>query len=434
VAIGRVNTSDSYNNGLLLRTLFAGWPRENLAQIYSSGDTGDTGFFGRYYKLGERDRRLGRLFYRLKSKELDKKLTDTQNAHAVQTDRVATDSLARRLLVNTGLYELIFSPCVSPQMLAWVQEFRPDVIFAQGYSLTFAMLPIKLRNKIPMKLAFFCSDDWPMYLYAGLMDEPRLLCCLIRPILRKAVARLIAATDIPLAFGHPMAMEYAARYGKHFAVLSHADSPRRFEVAKPVRVHPAGTFTIMAVGNFNRFRWPLLLDADQSCRRLNHQGISVRVAVLVSSIEPEGARRLAGAAYIDILADPGNDRLPCYLKGADLLFLAEGFDKGFVSAIRLSISSKAHLFMFSQRPILVYAGSDTGIAGYATTYRWARVVSQRDTAALTLAIRDLLTDAQAAGELISQANETAHAFHSRCANQKRFFEAMIGAATVDNQS
>ena len=133
------------------------------------------------------------------------------------------------------------------------------------------------------------TDDWPTYLYAGLLGETRVLRWLMGPVVRKSVSRLLDATDAPLAFGHPMAEEYAARYGKTFTVLSHADYPRRFESAQPVRVHPAGTLTIMAVGNFrNRFRWPLLLDANESCRLLNEQGIPARVAVLSSAIDPEG--------------------------------------------------------------------------------------------------------------------------------------------------
>lgn len=363
--------------------IFSAVGREKLAQIYSSGDTGDEGFFGHYYKLGPQDRRLGRLFYRWKTEILDKtaKTAQAQNNSAAHT--ATAGSWARRLLVDTGLYEVIFAPRLSAEMRAWVEAFQPDIIMAQGYSLTFAWLPVLLKEATRAKLAFFCTDDWPTYLYAGLMGEPRLLRWLIGPVVRKSVSRLLDATDVPLAFGHPMAEEYAARYGKTFSVLSHADDPRRFESAQPIRVHPAGTFTIMAVGNFNRFRWPLLLDANESCRLLNEQGITARVAVLSSVIDPEGARQLANAPYIDIFDDPGNDRLPCYLKGADLLLLAEGFDEGFVSAIRLSISSKAHLFMFSQRPIIVYSHPDTGIAKYALVQRWARVVSRRDCQALT---------------------------------------------------
>jgi hypothetical protein len=427
-ALGRINAVDSSNNGLLLRNLFGNWPRENLAQIYSSGDSGDEGFFGHYYKLGLQDRRLGKLFYRLKKETLGEDAQTAQAQINAKAQAASSASWIKRLLVNTGLYEVIFAPRLSAEMRAWVDEFRPDIIFAQGYNLTFAWLPVMLKEATHAKMAFFCTDDWPTYLYAGLMGEPHYLRWLMGPIVRKSVARLLDATDVPLAFGQPMGEEYATRYSKPFKVLSHADDPRRFESAQPVRVHPAGTFTIMAVGNFNRFRWPLLLDANESCRLLNAQGIPARVALLSSAIAPEGASQLAKASFIDIFEDPGNDSLPCYLKGADVLLLAEGFDEGFVSAIRLSISSKAHLFMFSQRPIIVYAHPDTGIARYASARRWARVVPRRDSKMLTETIRDMLTHHDEVSSLIGRANETARTFHTYDANHKQLFSAIIDNA------
>jgi glycosyltransferase involved in cell wall biosynthesis len=421
VALERINASDVLNNGMLLRNLFAGWPRECLAQIYSSGDTGDQGFFGYYYKLGPQDRRLGRLFYRLKPKVLNNttKIAKACEDTAVHANPIA--SWSKRFLVDTGLYEVIFTPHVSTEMLEWVEQFHPDIIFAQGYNLTFAYLPVLLKEATCARMAFFCSDDWPTYLYSGLRGEPRLFRRFIYPLVRKAASRLIAESDVLFAFGIPMADEYEDRYHRTFKVLYHADDPRRFDSAQPIRVHPEGIYTILVAGAFNRFRWPLLLDADECCRLLNDQGIHARVAVLSSAIDPDGASQLANAAFIDIFDDPGNEKLPSYLKGADLLLLIEAFDEGFVSAIRLSISSKAHLFMFSQRPIVVYANSDTGIAKYASKYRWARVISRRGCQYLSEAIREVLTHSDKAKALVVRAAETAKTFHLDEANQDCIF-------------
>src|SRR5664279_3655420 len=113
VALGRINTVDSYNNGLLLRNLFGSWPREYLAQIYSSGDTGDEGFFGDYYQLGPQDRRLGRLFYRLKAEALGEAAKTILARKAAAAHTASAGSWARHLLVDTGLYEIVFAPRLS---------------------------------------------------------------------------------------------------------------------------------------------------------------------------------------------------------------------------------------------------------------------------------------------------------------------------------
>ncbi len=62
ITSGRINKSDTTNNGLLLRSLFNTWPKEKISQIYNSGSNNDEGFGGAYYKLGENDRRFGWLY------------------------------------------------------------------------------------------------------------------------------------------------------------------------------------------------------------------------------------------------------------------------------------------------------------------------------------------------------------------------------------
>jgi hypothetical protein len=184
----------------------------------------------------------------------------------------------------------------------------------------------------------------------------------------------------------------------------------------------------MAVGTFNRFRWPLLLDADEACRKLNDRGISARVAVLSSAIDPEGASRLSKAQFVDILADPGDRSLPSYLTGADLMLLAEGFDEAFVAAIRLSISSKAHLFMYSRHPIIVYAHTDTGIAKYAAAHGWGRVVSERSPNLLAEAIFDLLSRPAEAEALVLRADQTARRYHANDTNQASLLNSLTHGA------
>ncbi|MBN1398750.1 MAG: hypothetical protein JXA06_12030 [Bacteroidetes bacterium] len=427
VTMGRINAADTFNNGLLLRNLFQCWPRENLAEIYSSGDNGDAGFFGRYYKLGPRDRRFGHLFYKVKTSAYEssmQRITVSTPVNSEKQNEFSLKSAAKRLLVDTGLYELIFRPRISKEMNAWIQEFNPDIIFAQGYCLTFTWLPVMLKKRFKTKMTFFTTDDWPSYLYSGQHGEIKFFMPMMRRIVKSATAKLMAAVDVPFAFGQPMSDEYAERYEREFITLSHADNVKRFTDAVPIRSHPAGTFTILAVGGFTKYRWPLMLDVNESCRLLNEEGINVRAAVLCSAIDPEGREELKKAQHIDLFDDPGNDLLPAYLKGADLLLLAESFDEGRVSAIGLSISSKSHLFMFSRKPIIVYAHPSTGVCKYAEKYRWARLVTKRNIEMLRKSIHDLLINTDEVERLVSNADEVAKKFHLNEVNQNHFLESL----------
>ena len=373
-----------------------------------------------YYQLAPCDRVFGSLFYKLKENSTTEvpTITSAVKAFVMPTGiMLQLKGLARCMFVDTGIYELLFRPLLSPEMLCWVNEFQPDIIFAQGYNLTFTWLPLLLKKATDAKLAFLCSDDWPTYLYSGQHGETTLFRWFMRPVVKTATHRLLSEVDVPFAFGHPMAEEYASRYGKKFLTLNHADNPVRFDCAEPQRIYPTDVTTIVAIGTFNRFRWPLLIDANDACKLLNDQGIKARIVVFSSAIDTEGAQALFDAPFIDVMPDPGNDLLPSYLKASDILLLAEGFDEGFVSAIKLSVSSKAHLFMFSKRPIIVYAHPNTGIAKYAQTYGWGRVVSHRNKEELMVAMREMIDDQNKSTQLISKADEVVTQFHSHQANR-----------------
>lgn len=430
IALGRINKCDNYNNGLLLRNLFGNeWPRDRLAQIYSSGDTGDSGFFGKYYKLQATDRRFGQLFYFLKSNSSSNQNIGPNTEKAIEScQRLNLISWSKqqavRLLIDTGLYELIFRPRLSKELLKFVAEFKPDVIFAQGYNLTFCWLPLLLKNLNGTKLAVLTTDDWPKYLYAGMQGEPKYLQFLMRPAVERTAFDFFKSADIPFAFGEPMANEYTNRYRKKFLSINHTDSPKRFENCTKHATYNANEKTIIAIGTFNHFRWPLLLDADAACEVLSRNGCPVRILVLSSSVEEEGRRALENAKFVDILPDPGNDELPGYLKAADALLLIESFDETFVSAIELSVSSKAHLFMFSQKPIIVYAAEKTGIAKYAVSHGWAEFVGVRSSAQLAASIRKVFENKAVADELVKKANSVAHQKHTSEKNQQRFLKAL----------
>lgn len=427
VALGRINARDSYNNGLLLRNLFGErWPRHRLAQIFSSGDTGDHGFFGHYYCIGARDRVLGGLFYRLKP------TARVENGSVARSDSIGHRTTIRgvvkralkSLVIDSGVYELIFRPKLSQEMLAWVKDFQPDVILAQGYNLTFSWLPIMLKEQTGAKLAVLTTDDWPKYLYSGLLGETTLFKWLVRPFVIRAARDLFAQSDIPCAFGHPMAREYMRRYGKNFVTFDHTDDPQRFHNALPISGNSKSTFKIVAIGTFNEYRLPLLFDVDAACEELNRKGLDIRIAVFSSAYKWPSQEEGRTLRHTDFYPDPGHDDLPGYLKGADVLFLAEGFDEGFVSAIELSVSSKSHLFMFSKKPILVYGAEKTGVVQYAKSLGWASVVERRSVEALVVALEEIILYEEKSRLLVENAWAVAEERHTRFANQERFLNAL----------
>ncbi len=429
-ALGRINATDSSNNGLLLRNLFGAWPKENLAQVYSSGDRRDEGHFGHYYRLGPEDRRMGRLFYRLKAEALEEEEQLTQGEQLLQRGLRATiKKRVREALVGTNCYELVFKPSISHTLSEWVKNFSPDIIFAQGYCLTFSWLPIMLKERFGLPLIYYPTDDWPNAEYRSASRKVPLISRLMDRVVDKVSRQLVEMATVRIAFNPYMKEEYLARYGKTFDVLMHGDDPERFLHAVPKKVGREGAVVIVSTGVFNDSRIPLLEDLDQACAILKSRGHDVDAVVFpVNDMSREGDR----FKHIRFLPCPEHKDLPAILKGADILFLPERFD-GTANGVRLSISSKAHLFMFSGTPTVVYSDKFTGIARYAKERGWATLVDEPSKTRLADAMEQLIADRDYRQTLSMNAIRLARENHSTAMNQRRFYELVVRCLKNQNR-
>jgi len=436
VVMGRINTADASNNGLLLRNLFAEWLRENTAQIFSSGENGDQGFFGRYYKLGSQECRLGKLFYRLKMKAQAGEGPDLRAMPSMPKPRPRPfKTLLNSLLVDSGLYEVLFKPRISAELLAWAQAFKPDLIFSQGYSLRFAWLPVMLAQRLSVPIAYYPTDDWPSEAYRANIRFPCLARFMSRVVTRSAGA-LVEQAALRLAFNPYMKQEYSKRYQRDFSVLMHGDDKDRFEAVRPRRLAEPDEHWIVTTGIFNENRKPLLDDLDQACTLLNERGLKVKATVFPVGVLSDRGRDGEPYRHLRFAPCPSHEELPALLRGADILFLPERFDKS-AEGISLSISTKAHLFMFSGKPIVVYSAPSTGIARYAREEGWAALVDHRDPCLLAEAISRLIVDGDHRQSLIANAGSTADRNHGlgyiRSEFRNRLASVCIGQRASEKQ-
>ncbi len=424
IAIGRINLIDTANNGLLLRNLFGNWPKDNMAQIYSSGSNGDIGFFAHYYQLGPKERHLGRMFYTIKINDQNpvKKQSLSPNLLHNKLSIISKfKNLLKRIIIDTGLYEFIFRPRLSTKILSWVKEFQPDIIFAQGYNLTFTWLPVMLKERLDLSLIYYPTDDWPVDLYINKGRFNPLITPLIRRAVSSASKRIVEKASLRIAFNRFMQEEYVKRYKKEFTILMHGDSISRFKSLVPVRHAASNEIWIVSTGAFDEHRYPLLFDLDKACGILKEKEYNLKTTIFpvntIDELLPSGN----SFKHIDFEPCPSHDKLAAILKGADILFLPERFDSS-SEDIRLCVSSKAHLFMFSEKPIIVYSSQKTGIARYATEEGWAIVAEKQDPKVLAKDIEKLILDKVYCNLLIEKANTTSQKNHDLLSIQDTFKE------------
>ena len=417
-----INREDQRNASL--RTWFADWPRDRLGQIYSGGETGTGVFCGHTYKIGETDRRCGGLFQRLKSSVATS--ADRQGAGKPENSEEPI-SIRRRMAgiaERSGIWEAIFRPVLAQRLLEWVNCFGPSVVFCEGYSLSFARLPVMLHRELGLPLCFFTGDDWPDSLYR---DSP--FSAILRPMLANATEELFKACTVRLANGPDMAGEFERRYGLPFSTLMLCDESSRFHRALPNRDLPRESVSIIYSGGLTHQRWESIVDLCEASKNLSTEGIAVTVTAYVPDVPASARVALAPFENLRLRPPPSHAEVPSVLKGADILFLGESFDRAQVDLIRLSISTKAHLYMMSERPILAYGAADAGVLRYAKHEGWAAVVDRRNIDELARVLRVLVCDKRFRAELVGRGREVASKNHEAATVRERLRQTLAQTAS-----
>ena len=422
--VSRAEISDADSSGISRGRWFVAWPKDRIAQIYSSSGSRQEPFCPIRYEFGGKDRQFGKLFAQAKGSSFG-------TAYHQQTVRADSEScyksFFRRIkcilvgsLVSTGLWELIFWPRPSKALIEWCESFQPDVIFTSCTDLSYMELSLSLQQTLGIPLCLQVEDDWLRTLYAKGWTAP-----FLRPLVKRKIRSLLNESSLFLSLGPLMTAEYERRYQKHFQTVYLADNIERFDQCIPKRLGNDSKFIIVYSGSLYLGRWRGLLDLDSA---LSQMAVESEIRVFTGHIPPEAASAFAACPRIQTHPGLKDAEVPSLFKGADMLFLPESFEAKYQDYIRFSISSKAHIYMMSGRPIVVYGPSEAGVVEYARTNGWATVVDQRNIDGLAEAVMSIEGRSPEIDETLRRGRSTAERNHDDDQVRLRFKQLLTDCA------
>ncbi len=417
VHMTRVYQHDGVN--LLIRSLFGEWPRENLAQIFTGRVSGNGDFCGQYFEIGHQERRLGRLFYALKPKAMS---AVVGSSTAQKVGKPASWQKWKANLVSnfiaSGYWDLLFSIYASNPLIEFVRNFKPDIIYTQGYSLSFTALALDLARRFKIPICYFPMDDWHFSLFARTLAHRRV---------EALATELAQSAALRFALGPKMTETFTARYGVPFECLYHADDPNRFCALEHTRKSSNDPLVIGYTGSLYLGRIAAFQDLLKACTLLNQP---FRIQVYCDKVPSDTPTDLLNSPEISFLPLPDHNSLPQVLANCDILFIPESFDPEYKPAIELSLSTKSHLYMFSRRPILLYGPPWSGTVDYARRFEWGIIVDQRNIEMLAKGIKTAYDSH--ADELILTAYNVAVSNHNIDTLRARVQQHICNAAKVSS--
>ncbi|NTW34217.1 MAG: glycosyltransferase family 4 protein [Bacteroidetes bacterium] len=425
VHMSMVKENDPVN--LLLRMQFADWPKDKIAQIHAQAEINGFGeFCDKYYQLKSCDRLFGGLFDLLRGKVF--KMVDAKKIKEFygEENKIYVPNFTDRfkkyigdLLIKSGVWEIIFNTRLSESMMAFIKDFKPDVIYTQGYSLGFVRLSMLISKGYNIPICFQTTDDWPNSLYNS---SP------VGWLVKKRANELIKFSKLRLAFGEKMREEYEKRYGVKFGLTYHLDNPQRFICKRTEDVKDK--IKIIYTGGLGHRRYEAILDLLNVIRRNQFLKENAEIYVYTHSIPRELPKEILNSQKITYLPLPAHENLPLILSEASILFLPESFNED-RKAIEYSISTKAHLYMMSQKPILVYGPPYSGTVNYAMHNGWGFVVNERSEKKL---IEELLNifDKNKKNQKIQEARKCIKKNHDLVEGRKKIYEMLLSIKNNNN--
>jgi glycosyltransferase involved in cell wall biosynthesis len=431
--------------GVTMSCLYKGWPQERIAVASGWYELGASGFAGHYYRLGALEDRwmwplslLPRAAWRVSGPVVPaekERGESTAGAEPSPLGRVSSwegrsEALGRRLwyaaLRVAGAEALMHGLHLLDSLLAWVEEFHPDVIYSQLASLGLIRLVDGLARKTGVPVALHFMDDWPTTLY-----REGLLAGHLRHRLDRELRALLERAALLMVISDDMARAFSNRYGREFVTFHNALDLEEWAAVRRVSWERGHPFQILYAGRIGFANQASLLDVARATEALASDGLDVRFTVLTLDMNHPAAVSMSGLAHVGVLPAIPHSEVPARLASADLLVLPLDFEERAQDFARFSMPTKTVEYMATGTPTLVYAPAENAVSRYAAAGGWGHVVGTRSGPDLTAALRLLVEDPVERERLARRSVELALAHHD-AGPLREAFRAALGSISGES--
>jgi glycosyltransferase involved in cell wall biosynthesis len=405
--------NDFSGGGITLTNLFRGWPKEDLAVAYMgfglytfSTDVCDT-----YYQLGI-DEYNWRFPFNLIQRKFPSGLKTNEKTIADDEPVFYIQKGLRYEIVNkifypflrwTGLFHVLARLLISDRFKAWLSEYKPDILYLQVSTREEIVFATNLIRYLKIPSVIHMMDDWPTTicnsgLFKGLWHN----------MIDREFRVLLNKIDLHLSISDAMSEEYKERYDKDFTAFHNPIemsswlpySKTDFEIRND-------HIKILYSGRIGMGIMDSLYEVADAIDSMNDSTHTVKFHIQTPTKSPEIIGRLKSYKCVVINPFASYDDLPKIFSSADILIMANDFDKSGTDYLKFSMPTKASEFMISGTPILVYAPEGAALTGFLKKHECAYCVTEQNKKALIDGIKYLLDNPEYRRKLSANSVEIA---------------------------
>jgi glycosyltransferase involved in cell wall biosynthesis len=415
--------------GITLSNLFAGWDRDKLAVAcsgYLLQDNIDTSICNTYYQLGEEEHKWVFPFNLIKRKypsglvHFDEKVIQNLTLPVSKLRVKIIMKLFYPFLEYLGLFHAASTYQLSDKFCAWLDEYQPEVIYAQTSDRGGIAFCIAVQAYLKKKMVFHMMDDWP-----SIISSKGLFKKYWQRKIDREFKMLLDRSTVLMSISDYMSEAYLERYGKHFIPFHNPIDANFWTQHQRVDYQLPDNPTILYAGRTGLGIQDSLKTIAKAIQAVNKAHQFNIQFVLQTAEAPEWTQAFSFVQHKSFVP---YSELPKVFAQADFLILPYDFSPLATNYIKYSMPTKASEYMASGTPIILFAPKDTAVVKYAEAYEWAKVVTQNDPAELSKVIENLVFDQQIREKLAQKAKQIAVERHDQNTVAKTFQTMIVEAA------
>ncbi|MFT3752804.1 MAG: glycosyltransferase [Paludibacter sp.] len=428
--VGQSFNSDT-GGGITLSNLFKGWDRDKLA-VACSGylllDNIDTDVCNTYYQLGEKEQKWRFPFSFLKRKY--KSGLVQFSSEKIQNMTIPKSKIRVSIILNVfypllqylGVIHLMRNTSLSEELCSWLDEYKPDVIYAQTTSRDGISFCLAIQDYLKKPLIYHVMDDWP-----STISQKGLLKNYWHNKIDQELRVLLDRADVLMSISEEMASEYKARYNKDFIPFHNTIDVDFWKKYQRNTYDLPKSPTILYAGRIGLGIDSSLELIAKAIQGINDElNLSIRF-VLQTQDKPSWIGNYSSVYHSGFVA---YSDLPRVFAESDMLLLPYDFHTAALKFIKFSMPTKVPEYMITGTPIIIFAPEVTALVKYAQKYEWAKVITKNDIGAVTCAITQLIENQELRKKYAKNAIELAEKNHNSADVTNQFKKVICITADV----
>jgi glycosyltransferase involved in cell wall biosynthesis len=423
--------NNDFGGGITQANLFGGWDKDKIAVVCTDHmfNNLNTDICDTYYILGKEEYKWAFPFNLLqRSVESGprkvKPAIKNNNPSSAGTSKFRAkliDKYFYPFLEYIGLFHGISRLSISDKLKKWIDEYKPDVIYAQAPTRELVVFVAAMQTYIKKPMLYHVMDDWPStisqkgpfknYWHKKIDRELRIL---------------LDRSKVLMSISHAMAEEYKRRYGRDFVTFH---NPIEINFWKSHQRNSYTLSTAPAILYAGRIGPGINITLETLARAIDKMNSQYNRNVqffLQTKDKPEWVNNYKCVQHKSLV--PYGD-LPRVFAEADFLYLPYDFTIDSIRYIKYSMPTKAPEYMVSGTPVIVFGPAETALVMDAQRNNWAAVVTENNIDLLAETINKLVSDENMRKQITANAVRIAETNYDSVKVRNRFREVITAAAS-----